>query len=75
MNAFPNAADLQSKVARIKYTLLDELAHREAQQLQEVINLLEVVKRIDTYTTIPMESPSPALPNFPYDHMGCPFGL
>jgi hypothetical protein len=66
MTAFPNAPELQTRLARVKHALLDELEHRHAATVQEAIDLLNVVRRIDSYTTEPLPNPSPVLPGFPF---------
>lgn len=64
--AFPNAAGLQTQLHVVKQTA--DLSSMELRVIDDMINLLEVVKRIDSYTTAPMPNPSPTLKGFPEEN-------
>lgn len=62
---FPEALNLQKRLRDVKIDLRYEGYLKGAGTVQEVIDFLEVVKRIDSFTTIDTTpNPSPVLPGF-----------
>lgn len=51
--SFPTAPDVQKRLSRVRQHLLDEFEAIDAAAIKEAIDILEVVKRIDGFTTLP----------------------